>query len=76
MSQAMETMKQFSEMERARDLYKRRLDFIREQKAIQWTLDRYAREKEEERRRAEEAEKEKERLLRLLRKAGIDPETT
>ena len=81
MRQAMGTLRQFSEKERAYHLYQSRLDYIRVQKTLQ-------RSKEEAERKAQEAErklaearqseeaavKEKERLARLLREAGIGPD--
>jgi len=81
MRQAMETLKRFSEKERSYYLYQNRMNFIREQKTIQRELEESLRREEEALRQKEEALRQKEaavqeeeRLRKLLRAAGIDPD--
>ena len=66
----METMRQFSEKERANDLYKRRLDYRRVQRAFQQGLEDTQRklaeaelEAEAARQREAATEREKERVI-------------
>ncbi|MFT4927652.1 MAG: putative transposase/invertase (TIGR01784 family) [Phenylobacterium sp.] len=90
MRKAMEILEQFSEREEAYHLYQARQNFIREQKTVAKELeDAKVRADAEAARaddakvradaeaaRADKAEEEKEKLVELLRKAGIDPEAS
>lgn len=82
MRQAMSTLREFSEKERERDLYRQRLDYLRDQGALQAQqeedrrlLEESSRRLEEERRLREKAEQEVEQLREKLKKLGVDSES-
>ena len=59
MRQAMSTVRQFSEKERQYHEYQARMNFLRQQRAIEADLEQARREKEQERREKEQARREK-----------------
>lgn len=63
MKQAMNTLKQFSEKEKAYYTYQARIEYIREQRAIQLEIEESKRNLAEERKAREEERKAKEGAL-------------
>ena len=74
MRQAMAVLKRFSEKEANYHLYQARQNALREEKTRQKLLKDALRDKENALRREEKEKSEKERLMEILKKAGIDPD--
>lgn len=72
MTQAMQVLQQFAENEARFLLYQKRLDTLRVEATWKGEIERLTQAVEESKRRAEQERKEKERLLELLKQAGID----
>ncbi len=72
MRQAMSTLRKFSEKERDYHAYQARQNFIREQNTIRWEYEQMLAEKEQVLAERDQERAEKERLLALLKQAGVD----